>query len=57
MNGAVASLDSQLAIDDADERRRMAGAILAAIEGVWLISMVAPGSTDGAMDILIGGLA
>lgn len=57
VNGAVASLDSQLAIDDADERRRMAGAILAAIEGVWLISMVAPGSTDGAMDILIGGLA
>jgi AcrR family transcriptional regulator len=57
IEGAIASLESQLAVDDPAERRRMAGAILAAIEGVWLLGMVAPGSTEGALDLLQSALA
>jgi AcrR family transcriptional regulator len=57
VQGAIDSLDQQLAIRNPNSRRRMAGAILACIEGVWLVSMVAPGSTDGAIDILVDGLA
>jgi AcrR family transcriptional regulator len=56
IEGAIASLDAQLAIDDALERRRAAAAILAAIEGVWLLGMIAPDSTEGAIDLLTAAL-
>ncbi|HJV40848.1 hypothetical protein, partial [Caulobacter sp.] len=56
IEGAIASLEEQLDLADAAERRRVAAAILAAIEGVWLLGMVAPGSTEGAIDVLMGGL-
>jgi AcrR family transcriptional regulator len=57
IEGAIASLEARLALDDPAERRRAAAAILAAIEGVWLLGMVAPGSTEGAIERLAEGLA
>ena len=54
--GALASLELELAIEDADQRRRTAGAILSAIEGVWLVGMVSPGATEGAIDLLASSL-
>jgi hypothetical protein len=57
VEASLASLEAQLAVEDAAERRRTAGAILAALEGVWLLQTAAPGSMDGAMAVLAGGLA
>jgi len=53
IQASLTSLQTRLAIDDEAERARMAGTILAVIEGIWLVGMVAPGSTDGAVDMLI----
>lgn len=53
VQGSLASLEAKLAIGDATRRRRVAASILAVIEGMWLVGMVAPGSTDGTLDIMI----
>jgi AcrR family transcriptional regulator len=52
VEGAVGDIEARLTIADVKSRRRMAGAILAAIEGVWLVGMVAPGTTEDAVEIL-----
>lgn len=56
IEGAIASLEARLDLDDPAERRRTAAAILACIEGVWLLGMVAPGSTQGAIDVVHAAL-
>ena len=52
VESSIASLEARLEVEDPALRRRYAAAILAAIEGVWLLGMVAPGSTDGVTDLL-----
>jgi len=53
IESSIASIEARLAIGDAVQRRQVAAGILAAIEGVWLLNMVAPESTDGALQALI----
>ena len=56
MRETMARLEARLDLDDPAERRRTAAAILACIEGVWLLGMVAPGSTQGAIDVVHAAL-
>jgi AcrR family transcriptional regulator len=52
VQASLTSLDGRLAIEDETLRRRTAGAILAAVEGVWILEMASPGSTEGALELL-----
>lgn len=53
---SLASLETQLDMDEPGARRRTAAAILAAIEGAWLLGVAAPGSMDEVVDLFAGWL-
>lgn len=56
VQASLASLENRLAVEDPQRRRALAGAILAAVEGVWILETASPGSTRGALDHLAATL-
>jgi AcrR family transcriptional regulator len=56
VQASIASLEDRLAVEDPAQRRSLAGAILAAVEGVWILETASPGSTEGALERLAAAL-
>jgi len=55
VESALTSLEAQLDVEDPAERRRVAVGILSILEGMWLLEVAAPGSTQGAADVVSVG--
>lgn len=52
VQGSLAWLEAQLDLDDARERRRVAAAVLAIVEGARLLEMASPGSMGGVTELV-----